>query len=233
MISAAALVLIAGVNAFLPRLPGFVPPLPPPSLGAAPGGASEEALLLSLGLRRLLADVWMVRLLLYYGAAEEAVRSAASESSEVSGSGGYPEIAARAAGILSLDPSFSYAVLYASGALGFNLGRPGEAIELLRRGLAADPGNWRYRAYIGAIGLTKNGDRRGAVGLLAPTLDMPDCPAMIKSIAAFLYIKLGESAKAAAIYRKILETSHDPGYREMARRALARLSRGARSRSRP
>jgi tetratricopeptide (TPR) repeat protein len=233
MISAVALVLIAAGGAFLPRLPGFVPPRPPPRFETARGGACEEALFLSLGLRRLLADVWMVRLLLYYGAAEEAMTNSAGEQAEISGSGGYPEIAARAAGILALDPSFSYAVLYASGALAFNLGRPGEAIELLRRGLAADPGNWRYRAYIGAIGLEKNGDRQGAVDLLEPALDAPDCPAMIKSIAAFLYIKLGENAKAAALYRKILEDSRDPGYQAMARRGLARLFRAARSHHQP
>ncbi len=228
MARAAALLLIAAFNASRPSFLAGTPALPLPRILAAQGDAGEEALFLSLGMRRLLADLWMARLLLYYGAAEAAQPSADAERAEHSGSGAYPEIAARAAGILALDPSYTYAALYAAGALGFNLGRPEEGIRLLTRALAGDPGNWRYRAYIGALGFVKNGDTRAAVALLEPTLGMPDCPMMIKSMTAYLLLKLGDDGKAGRLYRIILATAKDPGYQDIARKRLEQIRRRGR-----
>ncbi len=184
-----------------------------------PETAVGDASLLGLGMRRLAADLEFVRLLVYYGSTE----TGNEEAELATGGGHYPEIGPRARRIADLDPTFSYAVQYGAGALAFNLNRPDEALDLLRRALAGDPDNPHYRQYIGAVAFAKHGDVRKVVELLEPMLSEPDCPAMIKSMAAFMYRRLGETGKAVALYEDIADNSKDPGYRGIAERELRAL----------
>lgn len=207
-------VLCAGVNA------GFRRALPPRE-AAVPRLEAETAVrtagLLSLGMRRLAADLELIRLLVYYGTPEPGQ----SESDFENGRGHFPEVGPRARRILDLDPSFSYAAFYAAGALAFNLERPDEAIDLLETARKRDPGNTQYALYIGAAGLARKGaDPARAVAALDPMLSSPDCPTMLKSMAALMHRRLGHKKRAAEIYLDILETSRDKGYRDIARRGL-------------
>jgi tetratricopeptide (TPR) repeat protein len=211
---AAALALSAAVN-LAPR--PAVAPRPLPRL--APDTAIETATLLSLGMRRLAADLELVRLLVYYGSAEPSI----PENRLENGGGQYPEIGPRSRRILELDPSFSFAVLYGAGALAFNLDRPDEALELVASALERDPRNLEYRAYAGAIGFHRKGDTARALALLEPMLSQADCPTMIKSMVAFMYKRSGRRAEAVRVYRDILRTSRDAGYRATARNMLREL----------
>lgn len=202
----------------------------PLALKLEPDTAVETAGLLALGMRRLAADLGLVRLLVYYGTpegdeAEEHEHAPFDpEHPERSWGGGrYHEIGPRARRILALDPTFTYAGLYAAGALAFNLNRPEEALDILEKAHAADPRNERYAAYIAAIGFHRKGDPKRVLEVLEPTLKDPDCPTMIKHLAAFLYRRTGRRADAVRLYREIVETSRDAGYVGMARRALAEL----------
>lgn len=215
--------LLAGAALSAALNAGFFAAWQPPRaalpLRLSPETAVESAGLLSLGMRRLAADAGMIRLLIYYGTLEQG----ADEEAAAQGGGKYPEIDARARRILGLDPTFDYAALWAAGALAFNLQRPDEALSLLEDALKAQPDDWKYRAYIAAIGFQKKGDPDRVLALLQPTLSDPDCPTMIKSMVAFLYEKRGRAADAAALYRDIVRTSRDPGYRANARKRLQAL----------
>ena len=230
----AAALLVAGLNALSCRLRPAGWPL---QLTLAPETAMETASLVSLGMRRLAADLGLVRLLIYYGTAESLGGHGEehADGDEAShgphpdlawGGGAYPELGPRARRILDADPSFDYAALYASGALAFNLDRPAEALRLLDYALSRDPRNRQYLAYAAAVGVHRKGDPAGVVRLLEPVLGTPDCPIMIKHMVAYLYMKSGQRRKAAALYRVIRDTTQDPGYRGLAEAALARLERG-------
>lgn len=214
---ALGLLLAGAVNA------AFIPAARPPSRGVpmrlSPETAVETAGLMSLGMRRMAADLELVRLLVYYGTPEEG----ASEHESENGLGRYPELLPRARRILDLDPKFSYAVLYGAGALAFNLSRPNEALDLLEDALKREPDNAQYRAYIGAVGFQKSGDTSRVLAVLEPTLSRPDCPTMIKSMVAFMYKRLGRRAEAIRVYRDILGTTRDAGYRATAEHALVEL----------
>ena len=175
----------------------------------------EILTLLNLGLRRLAADIEMVRLLIYYGSSE----AMADDLNPPKGVPLYPGIFPRAREILSLDPSFSYVRLYAAGALAFNLGRPDEALELMREGLILEPDNSKYKAYIAAIAFSQKGDERQAVEALGPYLHSPKTPSMIKNVAAFIYLRLKEWPQAAELYQELLN-SKDAGYRKEAKKML-------------
>ena len=180
----------------------------------------EILTLLNLGLRRLAADIAMVRLLIYYGSSE----AMADDLNPPQGVTLYPGILPRAQEILSLDPSFSYVRFYAAGALAFNLGRPDEAIELLREGLILDPDNSKYKAYIAAIAFSQKGDERQAVEALSPYLNSPKTPSMIKNVAAFIYLRLKKWPQAAELYQELLR-SKDAGYRKEAKKMLEKIKK--------
>jgi tetratricopeptide (TPR) repeat protein len=124
--------------------------------------------------------------------------------------------------MLELDPRFSYAALYAAGALAFNLDRPDEALALLDSARRGEPRDWRYGAAIAAIGFHKKGDGASVLRELEPVLRDSECPPMIKNMAAFLCLRLGRRERAASLYGEML-SSKDPAYRETARKALERL----------
>jgi tetratricopeptide (TPR) repeat protein len=198
--------------------------------GLSSDSALETAALVSLGMRRLAADLGLVRMLIYYGTPEPGSEEHGHdegfdrEHPERSwGGGAYPELGPRALRILDADPSFGYAALFAAGALAFNLNRPQDALRVLDYALSRDPRNPEFQAYVAAIGFHRSGDARGVIRRLEPVLDAPDCPVMIRHLVAVLYERTGRRREALALYRRIIETSKDPGYRRMAEAAAARL----------
>ncbi len=217
-----------GARRFLPP-----PPHDPIGMRLRADSAVGDAALMGLGMRRLAADLGLVRLLLYYGTPEEAgvVKEepgshpfTGREHVEKSYGGGvYRELAPRAERVLDIDPSFTYVALYASGALAFNLNRPDEALQVLQYALARNPDNLDLKSYAAAVGFQVHGDAGAVIRLLGPTLSRPDCPTMIKSMVAFLLLRQGRRAEAIALYLQIIETSRDPGYVSTARRMLDAL----------
>lgn len=216
---AAGLALILAGNAWVSRR--FSPPFPDPTtLSLTPESAVRTGVLVSMGMRRLAADLELIQLLIYYGTSENGVEE--EPEAFTFGKGNYPEIKSRVLRIIALDPSFRYAALYGAGALAFNLDRQVEALDILRVAAERDPKEWKYRMYAGAIAAQKKGDPGLIVRELTPVLSDPDCPTMLKHMLAFLNRRLGRREEAVRIYRDILR-SRDPSYYPSARRALTEL----------
>jgi hypothetical protein len=226
-------------------------PFPPPSELRAPlSGATGDMLALAAGARRLFADLWFVRLMQYYGTSEVRERSeepgheghahsidehghAQCSHGKDFGKGNYPLFLPLARHIIEVDPSFTAGALYGAASLAFNMDRPAEAEELLRYGLEYSPKEWRYLTVLAAIGYSKAKDPSSVAATIAPLLKDPDCPVMLKQLAAFLNKKAGDFAAAAAIYADIAATSKDPAYVANARRELEKISRGGGAGARP
>ncbi|MBI5622660.1 MAG: hypothetical protein HY924_02660 [Elusimicrobia bacterium] len=211
-------------------------------------GALESAFLFGMGMRRLAADLGLIRLLLYYGGSEdefpgaeaadgrrEAVEGhegheghghAAFDSDHPErsfGGGRYPLLGPMSMRILDLDPSYSYPALFTAGALAFNLNEPQKAQWLLEYALKRDPGNRQYHEYLAAVGAHRKGTPKGVIEILERLVLDPECPTMMKNLLGFLYFKNGQREKAIAIYREIARDSRDQGYRGIAERMLRRL----------
>jgi hypothetical protein len=200
---------------------------PPPSEVRVPeAGAGADLVGMALGTRRLMADLWFIRLMQYYGTPEllEDAPPGYDADGKDLGKGKYPEFPARARHILELDPGFASAGLYAAGSLAFNMDRPEEAEALLNFALKYRPREWKYLSLLAAIGYSKARNPAEVAAAIRPILKDPDCPVMLKQLAAFLNKKAGDFAAAAAIYADIAATSRDAAYVANARRELARIS---------
>lgn len=231
---AAASLLFAGFWAFR----SYSAPFPPASsIKEVAGGAAEDALALSLGLRRLAADLWFVRLMQYYGthefqdpdighAAPGHVHDGHCCEGSHFGEGRYPEFLNYSRHILALDPYFVNAGLYAAASLAFNLYRPEEAVSVVNLALIYSPREWKYVRLLAAIGYSKAKNPAKVAQQIAPLLEEPDCPVMIRQLAAFLNKKAGDRAAAYAIYKSILTATRDPFYIENARKEMAKLEKG-------
>ncbi|HBL17120.1 MAG: hypothetical protein A2X36_01505 [Elusimicrobia bacterium GWA2_69_24] len=226
---ALALALLAAAQGLAAR--SVRPPYP--ALDQMRLGAEDAvtgAALLSLGMRRLAADLAFIRLLIYYGTPEDEGgahddghgHGSGTHGEEDYGAGCYAELGPRIQRILDMDPFWKYPVLYGAGALAFNLKRPEEALALLRQGLAAAPRDPQYLSTLAAVGLQQRGDTAQVIGELTPLLADPETPTMIKHLVAFMNQRLGRREEAIRLYREILD-SRDDSYRALAREALGRM----------
>jgi tetratricopeptide (TPR) repeat protein len=162
----------------------------------------------------------------YYGSPEVERARAGDGDIELEpdfGSGKYPEFLSLARHIAALDPYFTNAGLYAAGSLAFNIHRPEEAVSFLNGALVYHPKEWKYVTMLAAIGYSKAKDPAKVAKIIAPLLMEPDCPVMIRQLAAFLNKKAGNYHDAYLIYKTILETTRDQFYINNARRELAKL----------
>lgn len=239
LLAGAALAWAAG--GFASR--GYISPFPPPSEMRVPAaGATGDMLALALGARRLFADLWFIRLMQYYGTVEfqESSSEPGHEGHVHSvderghahcahgndyGGGDYPLFLPLARHVLEVDPAFTAAGLYAAASLAFNMQRDEEAQELLNYALRYNPREWKYLTMLAAIGYSKARNPVAVAEAIAPILKDPDCPVMLKQLAAFLNKKAGNYASAAAIYADIAATSRDEAYVKNARRELEKLAR--------
>ncbi len=213
----------------------YVPPFPQAGqMHSFSDSALSDAGVLSLGMRRLAADVWFIRLMQYYGGLQcgEAKKGDSHHHDHGDydvGTGKFPDIFSRSRHILDLNPYFTHAGLYSAGALAFNLGRSYEAIELIEQAKRYEPREWKYDAYLAAIGYRLAGNPEKVADILAPVVRDPECPIMIKQLVAFLNKKIKRYRAAAEIYADIAMTARDPYYVRNSRQELTKLEKILRS----
>ncbi len=235
--------IAAGLLFFLPALAlnsgaaRHRPPLPPVSeIREVRRSAAEDAAAVSLGARRLFADVWFIRLMQYYGTRESARDERVREHHDhhhADGSacahgpgweeGNYPEFVPLSLHVIDLDPWFHSAVIYSAASLAYNLGRPAEARQVLELAIRRAPREWRYHSVLAALGHSGEKNPAEIVRLLLPVVRQPDCPTMLKNQTAFLSKRAGDYATAAEIYRDIAENAPEKDYADRARSELAKL----------
>lgn len=209
----------------------------------------DTAFVLS-GARRLGADLAFIQLLLYYGGAdlrEKHDRHAGEDPAEHAGHihlgregdavgstkmVDFPDLMAFGLRVGSLDPYFHYAVLFTGSALGFNLNRVDEAIEVLHRASLRDPGFPRYSLYLGALAYRQSDEINKVIPWLEESIKDPDCPTMLKNILANMYRKQGNDRRAAEIFLDILDNARDRSYADLALQKLQEIEKSLKSRKR-
>jgi tetratricopeptide (TPR) repeat protein len=165
----------------------FTNPFPP--LGSSvtsPVAQLQDFIGITLGLRRLTADIAWIQTLIYYGTIETGH---GEEEAHGGGGGEYALFLPYCQRVVRIDPSFKYVYYYGSGVLGWNLNRISEAEELLQEGIQTHPKEWRLQQYLAALAYQKNKDVNKLTQFLELFLMEPDCPNLLRSILANIYKK--------------------------------------------
>ncbi len=126
----------------------------------------------------------------------------------------------------SLDPFFTIA--YRFGAIFLSEGYPGGpgrpdlAVALLNKGIASQPGNWRYYHDIAFIHYWQFQDPKAAAVWFRKGAAQPGAPSWLEPVAASMLIEGGDRASARFLFQQMMK-SEERWLREMAVRTLLQL----------
>lgn len=128
---------------------------------------------------------------------------------------------------VTLDPRME--VAYRLGAIFLSesppagAGRPEEGAKLMRRGIAANPDNWRLAYEAGVFEADFLGDYAAASKTLLRASTIPGSGPWLKSVAAVLLQKGGDRATSRAVWREIYVNSREEFMKRSAERRLKNL----------
>jgi hypothetical protein len=170
---------------------------------------------LSLGYDSLLADIYWTRAVQYYG-------------SRVGKEGEKFELLWPLLDITtSLDPklmvAYRFGAIFLSEPGPMGAGRADLAVELVKRGVAANPDDWRLDSDLGFLYYwhLKNYPEASAAYLDASKKQ--DAPALMKMMAAEVAAKGNSFSASRAIWTEIFETAQDPSIKKNAFQHLQSL----------
>lgn len=143
--------------------------------------------------RTSIADAYYLYMIQYYG-------------EHVFGDGKLDSLPAMTRLVTSLSPHFTRAYLFSAFAL-IDAGRPDVAYEILQNGFKANPGEWRFPAYL-AFFIYTYGEKSPAKNKVAAAwyqkaAAIPGSPSYLPRLAARLLAKTGEREKAILMWGQV------------------------------
>lgn len=192
--------------------------------GASRGGdptlylwSGAEVRRLAPGLESLMADVYWLRTVQYFG----------SQKAFEGGRQGYPLLGPLIDITVTLDPrmeiAYRYGAIFLSEAPPHGAGRPRDGIALLERGVAAQPDNWRLRQDLGFYHFLFLRDARKASEILDAAGRLQGAPFWLRSLAAEVLFKGGERATSRRMWEQLHAQAEDVAMRNNAWAQLAVL----------
>jgi hypothetical protein len=164
---------------------------------------------LAPGLEDLMADVYWLRTVQYFGG-----RTAFQANQ------GYPLLGPLLDITVTLDKrmeiAYRYGAVFLSQPPPRGAGRPKDAIALLERGVAAQPGNWRLRQELGFCHYLYLHDNRTAARILDRAADLPGAPFWLRTLAADVLLRGGDRATSRRIWERLYEQSEEGAIRDNA-----------------
>jgi hypothetical protein len=156
---------------------------------------------MSLGYSGLAADIYWTRAVQYFGKGHQ--ESATS----------YPLLAPLLELTTELDPKLTVAYQFGSIFLvpppPAGAGQPDKAVELVERGIKADPDNWRLYLSLGFIHYQYRHDIPAAIAAFERGSQVRDAHPALKILAATVAQQGGDEQKAAMLWRAIYDTTKD------------------------
>jgi tetratricopeptide (TPR) repeat protein len=164
----------------------------------------------SIGFDGLAADFAFLRAVQYYGEHRKSDRD-------------YPWAPHLFHVITELDRRFATPYLFGALVLVEDAGRFELGLDLLRRGMHANPERWELPFEAGFLTLVTGRDRDQAARWLERATRLPGAPDYVARFAAFAYTQAGSREAALRLWRQIAEETTEPGIRETALRYIAKL----------
>ncbi|MGH9404535.1 MAG: hypothetical protein ACRD3D_01725 [Terriglobia bacterium] len=170
---------------------------------------------LSLGYEGVLADIYWTRVVQYYG------------RSRLAGHSDFEMLGSLLQATTVLDPHL--VVAYRFGAIFLaekppgGAGRPEEAMQLLRRGMVANPEYWRFWEDLGFIEYWDLRDFRAAAKDFSAGAARPGAPIWMKTLAASVATQGGELRTSQALWSEVYRSAGNQAIRQSALEHLAAL----------
>jgi len=172
---------------------------------------------IALSYDALLADVYWIRAIQYFGGARRSTDPAKHYDLL------YPLLDITT----TLDPSFSIAyefgAIFLAEAFPGGAGRPDLAVRLLEKGMRARPDRWQYLWNAGFVYYWWVGDYRTAAAWFQKASEIPGAPWWLRSLAAVTLAEGGERRGSRLLWRQLAETAEHEWLRHEAQRRLAQL----------
>jgi tetratricopeptide (TPR) repeat protein len=193
-----ALLLAAAIAIQVVRDRGWVPYEPPnPTLWVQSGPLMQR---LSLSYANLMADVYWIRAVVYYGG--ERRRDDQAKNYE----GLYPLLNM----VTALDPHFivayRFGAIFLTEAYPQGPGRPDQAIQLLERGIERDNGRWEYFHDIGFVYYWWLHDYQKAGEWFLRGSERPNAASWLKALAATTMASGGRRDSSRQLWAELLKS---------------------------
>jgi len=214
-----ALLLATSVTVQVVRDRGWAPFVPPnPTLWLNSGPAASR---LALGFRNLVADVYWMRAVVYYGGKRRM--SAQQPSTPANFELLYPLLDL----VTSLDPHFKVAyrfgAIFLTEAYPSGPGRPDLAIALLQRGIDNDGGRWEYMEDIGFVYYWWLRDFKQAAAWFKRAGEQPGGPSWLAPLAATTLAEGGDRRSSRFLWTQLSQNTDIEWVRRTARQRLQQL----------
>ncbi|MEO7132844.1 MAG: hypothetical protein ABI024_01360 [Vicinamibacterales bacterium] len=216
---AIALLLAVTVAVQLVRDRGWAPFVPPnPTLWLNSGPAASR---LAMGFRNLVADVYWMRAVVYYGGRRRASAEAATVPAN------FAQLYSLLDLVTSLDPKFRVAyrfgAIFLTEAYPRGPGRPDLAIALLQRGIENEPAHWEYMEDIGFVYYWWLKDYHQSAAWFTRAGQQPGAPAWLAPLAATTLAQGGDRQSSRFLWTQLLQTTDVEWVRRNARIRLQQL----------
>ncbi len=170
---------------------------------------------LSLGYEGLAADIYWTRAIQYFG------------TSRLSGQSQFRLLEPLLSVTTTLDPqlivAYRFGALFLAEKPPAGAGRPQQAMQLLWRGMAANPGYWRFWEDLGFIEYWDLHDYRAAARYFKAGSQRPGAPIWMKTVAASVAAKGGELRTSQALWTQVYRSAANETVRRSALDHLAAL----------
>jgi hypothetical protein len=124
--------------------------------------------------------------------------------------------------VTTLDPHFIEAYYFGSLVASMDQGQIPAAIDLLKRGILANPDNWLLPFQIGFTHYILRQDYERAATWFHLAAQAPDATDFARRFAAYAKQRAGNLAGSIALWRNLYETTHNPAMQDLALQMIAK-----------
>lgn len=187
---------------------------PPERLYLPSGAFLRQA---TVGFRELAADWLWFQAVQYYGEYRQ-------------GRHGLEYFRGMIRNVNALDPRFLEAHRFGALVLATDMDDVPGALDVLQRGIAANPGRWLLPFEVGFVHYLLRRDVPRAAVWFDAAARAPDADDFARRFAAFAHRRAGQPEVARALWSHLRETTSSPAMRDLAEREIARCEEQIRQR---
>ena len=164
----------------------------------------------SLGYKELAADLVWFQAVQYFGGYAKGQHSLAYFN-------GLIDI------VTDLDPHFEFPYVFGAIVMSQDMGDFSRGVEILKKGMRANPESWEFPFEIGFLYYITTGDATAAAHYFDLASRIPGGGDRARRFAAFVYSKTGHAETSIRMWEELAETSDQPYMRDMAKRYIEQI----------